>query len=49
MALRRGESGVLDYLSMFFKSPLPVYGKAVQHDFFEQGRMLAEHLERIGG
>jgi myo-inositol-1-phosphate synthase len=48
LALRRGESGALDYLSMFFKSPLVSEGRAVQHDFFEQTRLLAEHLERAG-
>ena len=46
LAIRRGESGALDYLAMFFKSPLVRDDNSVQHDFFEQARMLATHLER---
>jgi myo-inositol-1-phosphate synthase len=45
-ANRRGESGALDYLSMFFKSPVVGDEQRVQHDFFDQTRMLAMHLSR---
>ena len=45
-AKKNGEAGALSYLSMFFKSPLVNANEVIVHDFFEQTRLLAAHLER---
>jgi len=45
-AQERGESGVLRYLSAYFKSPIAsAADPGVEHDFFEQDAMLARYLE----
>jgi myo-inositol-1-phosphate synthase len=43
-ARKRDEAGALDYLSMFFKSPIPAAGRDVIHDFFEQVDMFERYL-----
>jgi myo-inositol-1-phosphate synthase len=40
LAQRRGETGVLDHLACFFKSPMG----CEEHDFFKQMRMLEEYV-----
>ncbi len=46
-AKRRGERGPLDYLSMFFKSPVVSAEGRVIHDFFAQQRMFERYLRTI--
>jgi myo-inositol-1-phosphate synthase len=43
LAQRRGESGVLEHLACFFKSPMGVS----EHDFFRQFAMLERYIEGL--
>ena len=45
LASRRGESGVLEHLSCYFKAPL---GDAVDHDFHRQMDLLHRYATSIG-
>ncbi len=47
LAQRSGQSGVLDWLSFFFKSPQRIAGQVPVHDLFEQKRMLFDELHRL--
>jgi myo-inositol-1-phosphate synthase len=46
LAQRAGESGALDWLSFFFKSPVTSPGRVRVHDLFAQERMLHKQLAR---
>jgi myo-inositol-1-phosphate synthase len=41
--------GIQDWLSFYFKSPLPQPGDAAVHNLFLQMRMLKNHLRRLMG
>ena len=44
LAKQRGEGGPQDQLSLFFKAPMTATGRAPEHAFHTQERMLAEWL-----
>jgi myo-inositol-1-phosphate synthase len=47
LAKRRGESGVQEWLSFFFKSPQPKVGEVPVHDLFVQKDMLFAKLRQM--
>ena len=49
LAQRSGMHGIQDWLSFYFKSPLPQPGEAAVHNLFLQMRMLKNHLRRLMG
>jgi myo-inositol-1-phosphate synthase len=46
LAQRRGETGAQEQFSVFFKAPITTGGRAPEHAFHVQQRMLASWLER---
>lgn len=46
VAMRRGESGLLPQLSVFFKQPEVLSGQSVEHDLFVQREMFEEWVNR---
>jgi myo-inositol-1-phosphate synthase len=49
LAQRVGAAGVQDWLSFYFKAPMPRPGKTAVHDLFRQLRMLKNELRRMQG
>ena len=49
LAQRSGMHGIQDWLSFYFKAPLPQPGEAAVHDLFVQMRMLKNQLRRLMG
>jgi myo-inositol-1-phosphate synthase len=47
LAGRQGRGGVQDWLSFYFKSPMPPKGGRVVHDLFQQHAMLMKSLEQL--
>lgn len=49
LAMRSGRSGIQDWLSFYFKAPMPQPGEEAVHNLFLQMRMLKNELRRIQG
>jgi myo-inositol-1-phosphate synthase len=49
LAKRSGEAGIQDWLSFYFKAPMPQPGRDAVHDLFLQMRMLKNELRRMLG
>jgi myo-inositol-1-phosphate synthase len=49
LAMRSGGAGIQDWLSFYFKAPMPQAGESAVHNLFLQMRMLKNELRRIQG
>jgi myo-inositol-1-phosphate synthase len=49
LAQRSGAAGIQDWLSFYFKAPMPQPGQSAVHNLFIQMRMLKNELRRIQG
>jgi myo-inositol-1-phosphate synthase len=49
LAQRSGSAGIQDWLSFYFKAPMPQPGQAAVHNLFLQMRMLKNELRRMQG
>jgi myo-inositol-1-phosphate synthase len=49
LARRAGAGGIQDWLSFYFKAPMPQPGRPAVHDLFLQMRMLKNELRRMQG
>jgi myo-inositol-1-phosphate synthase len=49
LAQRQGNASIQDWLSFYFKAPMPQVGQAAVHNLFVQMRMLKNELRRMMG
>ncbi len=49
LAQRAGNTGIQDWLSFYFKAPMPHPGESAVHNLFLQMRMLKNELRRMAG
>jgi myo-inositol-1-phosphate synthase len=49
LAQRSGAAGIQDWLSFYFKAPMPQPGQSAVHNLFLQMRMLKNELRRVRG
>jgi myo-inositol-1-phosphate synthase len=49
LAQRSGEVGIQDWLSFYFKAPMPQSGQVAVHNLFLQMRMLKNEMRRMQG
>ncbi|HEY8086814.1 MAG TPA: inositol-3-phosphate synthase [Polyangiaceae bacterium] len=49
VARRSGSAGIQEWLSFYFKAPMPLPGRNAVHNLFLQMRMLKNHLRQVQG